>query len=173
MNDSKAPNPLRYRIKRNEAAPGTERCGLYSMNRENLKEFLRYVIIGGLSALIDMGVNYLTLYHIFNATKNDKLPVAVSVTAGFIAGLVVNYILSNVFVFRTPEQKEKGKTFGAFLIYAAVGIVGYFLTVGLTLLGTRFIGEEGIWYLIMTAIVKGIVLIWNYLGRKIFVYRGK
>ena len=71
------------------------------------------------------------------------------------------------------QQKEKGKTVGAFLIYAAVGIIGYFLTVGLTLLGTRFIGEEGIWYLLMTAVVKGIVLVWNYLGRKIFVYRGK
>nr|MBQ6242701.1 GtrA family protein [Lachnospiraceae bacterium] len=143
------------------------------MNKDNLKEFLRYVIIGGISALIDMGVNYLTLYYIFHATKDDKLPVAISVTAGFIVGLVVNYILSNVFVFRKPEQKEKGKTVGAFLIYAAVGVIGYFLTVGLTLLGTRFIGEEGIWYLIMTAVVKGIVLVWNYLGRKIFVYRGK
>ncbi|MBO4838782.1 MAG: GtrA family protein [Lachnospiraceae bacterium] len=143
------------------------------MNKDNLKEFLRYVIIGGVSALIDMGVNYVTLYYIFHATKDDKLPVAVSVTAGFIVGLVVNYILSNVFVFRKPEQKKKGKTVGAFLIYAAVGVIGYFLTVGLTLLGTRFIGEEGIWYLIMTAVVKGIVLVWNYLGRKIFVYRGK
>ena len=47
------------------------------------------------------------------------------------------------------------------------------MTVGLTLLGTRFIGKEGIWYLLMTAVVKGIVLIWNYLGRKIFVYKGK
>ena len=144
-----------------------------AVNKENLMEFLRYVLIGGISALVDMGVNYLCLYHIFHATKDDKLPVALSVTLGFIVGLIVNYVLSNIFVFRKEEQKEKGKTLSAFLIYAGVGIVGYFLTVGLTLLGTRFIGEEGIWYLLMTAVVKGIVLIWNYLGRKILVYRGK
>ena len=144
-----------------------------AVNKENLMEFLRYVLIGGISALVDMGVNYLCLYHIFHATKDDKLPVALSVTFGFIVGLIVNYVLSNIFVFRKEEQKEKGKTLSAFLIYAGVGIVGYFLTVGLTLLGTRFIGEEGIWYLLMTAVVKGIVLVWNYLGRKILVYRGK
>ena len=143
------------------------------MNKKNLWEFLRYALIGGLSALIDMGVNYVCLYYLFRATKNDSLPVALSVTAGFIVGLIVNYILSNWFVFRSEEQRKKGKTAAAFLIYAAVGVIGYFLTMGLTLLGTRLIGEEGIWYLIMTAAVKGIVLIWNYLGRKIFVYRGK
>ena len=135
-------------------------------------EFLRYALIGGISALVDMGVNYLCLYYVFHATKDDKGPVALSVTIGFIAGLIVNYVLSNIFVFRSQEQKEKGKTLSAFLIYAGVGIIGYFMTVGLTLLGTRLIGDEGIWYLLMTAVVKGIVLIWNYLGRKIFVYKG-
>lgn len=144
-----------------------------ALNKNNLMEFLRYALIGGISALVDMGVNYLCLYYIFHATKDDKGPVALSVTIGFIAGLIVNYVLSNIFVFRSQEQKEKGKTLSAFLIYAGVGVVGYFMTVGLTLLGTRFIGKEGIWYLLMTAVVKGIVLIWNYLGRKIFVYKGK
>ena len=144
-----------------------------ALNKNNIMEFLRYALIGGVSALVDMGVNYLCLYYVFHATKDDKGPVALSVTIGFIAGLVVNYVLSNIFVFRSQEQKEKGKTLSAFLIYAGVGVVGYFMTVGLTLLGTRFIGKEGIWYLLMTAVVKGIVLIWNYLGRKIFVYKGK
>ena len=144
-----------------------------ALNKNNIMEFLRYAIIGGVSALVDMGVNYLCLYYVFHATKDDKGPVALSVTIGFIAGLIVNYVLSNIFVFRSQEQKEKGKTLSAFLIYAGVGVVGYFMTVGLTLLGTCFIGKEGIWYLLMTAVVKGIVLIWNYLGRKIFVYKGK
>ena len=143
-----------------------------ALNKNNLMEFLRYALIGGISALVDMGVNYLCLYYVFHATKDDKGPVALSVTIGFIAGLIVNYVLSNIFVFRSQEQKEKGKTLSAFLIYAGVGIIGYFMTVGLTLLGTRLIGDEGIWYLLMTAVVKGIVLIWNYLGRKIFVYKG-
>jgi putative flippase GtrA len=82
-------------------------------------------------------------------------------------------VLSNIFVFRTEEQQKDGKTAKAFIIYAVVGVIGYFLTVGLTLLGTLVIGESGIWYLLLTCAVKGIVLIWNYIGRKLLVYRGK
>ena len=146
---------------------------LYAKHKKLIWEFLRYVIVGGVSAVIDMAVNYVMLYYILGGDKDDKLFVALSVTAGFAVGIIVNYILSNVFVFKTDEQKQKGRNVSAFLIYVAVGVIGYGLTVGLTLLGTLIIGEEGIWYLLMTCVVKGIVLIWNYIGRKIFVYKGK
>ena len=143
-----------------------------NFKKETLFEFLRYAVVGGVAALVDMGVNYAMLYFILGATKDDKWQVAVAVTAGFVIGLIVNFVLSNVFVFRTAEQQKEGKTVKAFVIYAVVGVIGYFLTVGLTLLGTMFIGESGIWYVLLTCAVKGIVLIWNYIGRKILVYRG-
>lgn len=141
--------------------------------KATLFEFLRYVIVGGVSAVVDIIVNYVMLNFILGGTAEDKLYVALSVTAGFVVGLAVNFVLSNLIVFNRAEQKKKGATFGAFLIYVAVGVIGYGMTVGLTLLGTRFIGEEEIWYILLTCVVKGIVLIWNYLGRKILVYRGK
>ncbi len=143
-----------------------------NFKKDNLFEFLRYAVVGGVAALVDMGVNYAVLYLLFGATKDDKPQVAAAVTAGFIIGLIVNFALSNIFVFRTEKQQKEGKTVKAFIIYAIVGIIGYFLTVGLTLLGTLFIGEAGFWYLLLTCAVKGIVLIWNYVGRKILVYRG-
>ena len=59
------------------------------------------------------------------------------------------------------------------MIYAIVGIIGCALTELLTILGTLVIGDSGVWYLVLTCFVKGVVLIWNYVGRKIFVYRGK
>ncbi len=143
------------------------------LDKKTVFEFLRYVIVGGVSAVIDMAVNYAMLYYILGGDKDDKLFVAISVTAGFVVGIIINYILSNLFVFRTDEQKQKGRNLVAFLIYVAVGVIGYGLTVGLTLLGTLVIGKAGIWYLLMTCVVKGVVLIWNYIGRKIFVYKGK
>ncbi len=143
-----------------------------NLKKDTLFEFLRYVVVGGVAALVDMGVNYAVLYLILGATKDDKWQVAAAVTAGFIIGLIVNFALSNIFVFRKAEQQKDGKTVKAFVIYTVVGVIGYFLTVGLTLLGTLFIGEAGIWYLLLTCVVKGVVLVWNYMGRKIFVYRG-
>lgn len=146
---------------------------IFEKNKALIIEFLRYAIVGGVSALVDMAVNYVMLFYIFGGTKDDRGLVIASVAAGFVVGLTVNFILSNVFVFKTDEQKEKGKTARGFLIYAAVGVIGFVLTELLTILGTLVIGDEGIWYLALTCFVKGVVLVWNYVGRKIFVYKGK
>ena len=145
----------------------------FSKNKKLIFEFLRYAVVGGISAVVDMGVNFAMLFYVLGGSKDDKGLVAISVALGFAVGLAVNFILSNIFVFNEKEQKEKGKTAGAFLIYALVGVVGFALTEGLTILGTLLIGEGGFWYLVLTCFVKGAVLIWNYIGRKIFVYKGK
>ena len=142
-------------------------------NKRLILEFLRYAVVGGVSAVVDMAVNFAMLYYVLGGTKDERGLVAIAVACGFVVGLITNYILSNIFVFKTAEQKEKGKTLGAFLIYAAVGLSGFAITEILTILGTFVIGDHGIWYLALTLFVKGIVLIWNYIGRKIFVYRGK
>lgn len=146
---------------------------LYSKHRGLIFELLRYCIVGGVAAVVDMAANFAVLYYLLGGSKDDEIKVAIAVTAGFVVGLIVNYILSNLFVFRKAEQQEKGRTVKAFLIYAAVGVIGYFLSVGLTLFGTRLIGGEGLWYLLLTCFVKLVVLLWNYLGRKVFVYHGK
>ena len=146
---------------------------LYSKHRGLIFELLRYCIVGGVAAVVDMAANFAVLYYLLGGSKDDEIKVAIAVTAGFVVGLIVNYVLSNLFVFRKAEQQEKGRTVKAFLIYAAVGVIGYFLSVGLTLLGTRLIGGEGLWYLLLTCFVKLVVLLWNYLGRKVFVYHGK
>ena len=64
-------------------------------NRRTLFEFLRYAVVGGISAVIDMAVNYFMLFYVFSAGKDDKGYVAISVAVGFLVGLIVNFILSN------------------------------------------------------------------------------
>jgi len=139
---------------------------------KNLFEFLRYVIVGGISALIDMGALYLLTELVFDGQKSG-IPLTLSVAGGFIVGLIANYLLSQLFVFTSDTQREKGKKAGAFLIYALVGLVGFGLTEGLMHLGMIFVSHEGLWYILLNCFVKGVVLIWNYLGRKIFVYKGE
>lgn len=146
---------------------------LSEKNKALIIEFLRYAVVGGASAVVDMAVNYFSLFYLFGGTKDDRGLVALSVALGFTVGLTANFILSNVFVFKSEEQRKKGKTARGFLIYAAVGIVGFIITELMTLLGTVVIGEGGFWYLVLTVGVKGVVLVWNYVGRKIFVYREK
>ena len=143
------------------------------MNRKKvIFEFLRYCIVGGIAFLADTGV-MVALKEIFFQKSCNEWQMALCVAFGFVAGLLVNYILSSLFVFIGKEQKEKSKSIKAFLIYAAVGIVGFGLTELGMWLGVKIVGSTGLWYVLVKCFVAGVVLIWNYVGRKIFVYREK
>ena len=143
-----------------------------SKRKQLLGEFLRYVVVGGVSFLVDAGV-MATVKEVFYKENCTSGQMALCVAAGFVAGLLCNYLLSSLFVFRSPEQQKDGKGFKAVLIYFLVGLTGFGLTELGMFLGVALVGSEGLWYLLIKCFVAGIVLIWNYVGRKIFVYHGR
>ncbi len=140
-------------------------------------EFIRYVFVGGIASVVDLGVNSLVRELCFSDSE-AWLAMCTGVTVGFVAGICVNYILSMALVFRTDKQQKQGRNKRAVLIFVIVGIVGYGLRLLLQWLGEDVIlrsvmGEElGIWKYAVTVAVMGIVLIWNYVGRKILVFGG-
>ncbi len=141
-------------------------------DKKTFFELLRYLVVGAIAALVDLGVLALFTELVFSGNK-ETLALTVSTAAGFIGGLIANYMLSMLFVFVNPEQKKKNKNrVKTFLIFAVVGIIGLILTEVLMNLGMLIFPEEGYWYLLLSCFVKGVVMLWNYLGRKIFVYKG-
>ena len=144
----------------------------YNKKKQLLAEFLRYAVVGGFSFLVDAGVLAAVkeLFYRENCTPGQ---MAICVAAGFVAGLIANYLLSSLFVFRSEEQKQRGRSLKAFLIYVLVGLIGFGLTELGMYLGTIIVGSTGLWYLLVKCFVAGVVLIWNYVGRKIFVYHGR
>jgi len=135
------------------------------MMKSLILELLRYVVVGGIAFLADFGTLVLA-QELF--LKAYPWGVYVATVLGFFVGLAVNYVLSLTFVFISAKDRGKGRTFGAFLIFGIVGVVG----LGLTELG-MWIGIELLsWnYMIVKVLVTGAVLMWNYLGRKILVFR--
>ncbi len=138
-----------------------------------IREFLRYTAVGGVSFLVDLGVIYLFREHVFGGIRGDASRLAISVALGFLAGLLVNYALSQLFVFTAPGQRERGRSFSAFARHATIGLIGLGLTELLMLLGVRLAGDHGLRYLIVKVFVAGIVLIWNYAGRRLWIYQEK
>lgn len=140
-------------------------------------EFLKYAVVGGVAFLVDSGVLALFYYIFLNHVEvvfwgHFELRIVLSTAAGFVAGLIANYILSTIFVFNKETQKNGMGKVQAFLIYAVVGIVGLLLTelgmsLGKLILGTHYEA----FMMMVKVVVAGVVLIWNYLGRKIFVYK--
>ncbi len=145
-----------------------------SKKADIIKEFLRYAVVGAIAFLVDFGVFALFRDVLFKG-DNGNVARIVATSAGFIAGLAVNYILSMAMVFRTEKQQKQGRNKKAFLVFAAVGVVGYFLTVLLQHFGELAVGDTlGVLGKYAVKIcVTGIVLIWNYAGRKIFVFKGE
>lgn len=130
-------------------------------------EFMRYAVVGGLAFLADFGALVLTRELFF---KDLSLGVYMATAFGFVIGLAVNYYLSLLFVFTQAKDRGKGRSFGAFIVFGVIGLLG----LGWTELG-MWLGVEILdWhYTIVKALVTGVVLVWNYLGRKLLIFNAK
>ena len=81
----------------------------------------------------------------------------------------MNYVLSLTFVFRRKDNCGSGKSVAAFLIFTVVGVIGLGLTELIMYLGTELLHIS---YLIVK-IAAAIVLVWNYVGRKVLIFDRK
>ena len=148
-----------------------------------VREFARYLVVGGAAFLVDWGTLYLTYQYVFIGLEGRQWMIAtttgsivlgdwcliLATATAFIAGLVFNYILSLIWVFKSAKESNKGKTVGAFVIFAIIGIIGLLLTeVGMEF-GTRWVGKE--YFMVVKIFVAGVVLIWNYVARKILIFK--
>lgn len=140
-----------------------------AMRKENkvqlLAEFLRYAVVGGLAFVADFGTLVLS-QELF--LKSLSFGVYVATVIGFVVGLAVNYFLSLWFVFTAEKDRGKGRSVGAFLVFGVIGLLG----LGWTELG-MWLGIECLqWnYMVVKVFVTGAVLVWNYLGRKVLIFR--
>lgn len=127
-------------------------------------EFLRYVVVGGLAFVADLGTLVLAQELLFG---NFALGVYCATALGFVVGLTVNYVLSLRFVFTDEKDRGKGRTASAFLVFGLIGLLG----LGWTELG-MWIGVSALGghYVPVKIVVTGAVLLWNYLGRRILIF---
>lgn len=129
-------------------------------------EFVRYLVVGGLSFVVDFATLFICQQYVF--PENSPETLYLSTAIGFITGLIVNYILSLVFVFTDEKQATKGRDFKSFFIFAMIGVIGLLLTELGMHLGVNVLNFN---YLFIKCIVTGFVLIWNYGARKIIIFK--
>ena len=128
-----------------------------------LGQFLRYLVTGGLAFVVDFGLFALCLY-VF------EWHYLLANLVGLIAGLVLNYTMSIVWVFTACErtlEKQKAAEFGLFALvgFAGVGInqlLMYLMVDGLSL-------NE----MVSKMVAAVLVLMWNFGARKLMLFREK
>lgn len=131
------------------------------MNR-TIKEFLKYIIVGGISFIVDFGTMTVFMEKIL---PESYISLYTSVAAGFIIGVITNYLLSYAFVFKGYDQKQTAKSF---IIFVLIGLGGLLITELLMHLGVKVMDVN---YMLTRIVVAGIVLAYNFAMRKILIFR--
>lgn len=122
-------------------------------------QFFRYVFVGGLATIVDLGLLFLLtdLVHIYHL---------LSAIIAFLAGLITNFFLSKLLVFKANEARVSPII--EFIGYALIGLIGLGITELIMFLFTNCLN---IHYMISKIIATVIVLAWNYISRKLIVYK--
>lgn len=132
-----------------------------------LYEIIRFGIVGFISFLFDWGTMMLAL-RVFLNSQPTASSIAISTTAGFVIGVMVNYLLSVKFVFKASAEKGYGKDYKSKAVFLIIAVIGLILT--------QVIMNVGVVQLLYneTVVKVGatfIVMIWNYISRKVFIFK--
>lgn len=150
-------------------------------NKKELSlEILRFLIVGGLATLVDYFITWVFKNYVCQNLEVN-LAVFIYTAAGFTAGLFTNWFLQK-FVYRyiTKDQQRSMFVFFKFVVLSLIGF-------GITWLGMRlsepihakvlfdfwFLHDIQLWFWVFKVILTIIVLIMNYIGRKLFVFNQK
>lgn len=137
--------------------------GLFiSPTKNSVIQLFRSVFVGGIATVIDFIVYALVRIPIASFAYCDLIATPV----GFVVGTVVNFVISKILVFKMDEAKMGVK--GEFVGFAVIGIIGLGIKELLMLLFVNVLLINNYVAWIVSAL---LVLIWNFAGRKIAIYK--
>ena len=122
-----------------------------------LIQLFRYTFVGGTAFLVDFGL-------LFFLKEVCGLHYLLSATLSFIAGLIVNYLISIFWVFTSKGNYNRKKEF---LYFALIGLIGLGCN---DLFMWLFTDKLAIFYLVSKIISTFLVYLWNFFARKYLLF---
>ncbi len=125
-----------------------------------IAQFMKFGVVGVIAFCIDYGILALL-------TEVFGMNYLVSATISFTASVVFNYAASMRYVFTHKEGMSKRREFAIFVVLSVIGL-------GINNL-CMWAGVElfGIHYLVTKIGATAIVMVWNFVTRKIFLDAGE
>lgn len=165
----------------------------------NSWELVKFLITG----LVCASADFLTMTGVMKLLNPlmpglETLVSALSILAGFIVGVILNYILSTYWVFRGKQDKSVTRSFAFIVLFVLFSIVGYALSFGTYelcryvcdaawhapineipdkfsfgyIFTFKFFLDGLFWLYFLAFCLKTLVgLIWNYFTRKYILYK--
>ena len=131
---------------------------------EQYKEIINYLIVGGLTTVVSLGVYYACVLTFLN--PEDAIQLQVANIISWVAAVTFAYFMNRKFVFesKNPDMLKEASAFvGARLVTLLMDMLCMFIIV--TCMG---MSDK-----LAKLIVQVIVTVANYVFSKIFVFRKK
>ena len=131
-------------------------CGFDYTDNEFVKIIL-YLFVGGTAALVEWG-----LFYLFTAAAGINYLVA---TAGaYFLSTLYHYFLGNVLVFTSGARYGKAKELSLVFLVSGMGLLFNLILMYI------FVGIFGLNGLVSKIAATCIVVVWNYLARKKWIF---
>lgn len=124
--------------------------------RNVVTQFVKFSGVG----TIGTAAHYLTLVSL---VEGLQLHTVLASSAGALVGALVNYILNYHYTFRSDQAHLSALT--KFLTIATIGFVLNGLLMSLLAI------HLGMHYLLAQVITTALVLVWNFLGNRLWTFR--
>ena len=129
-----------------------------------MRQFLSYFGVGGVSAIVEWAVFSFLIYY-FNT------PYMVAATFSFVVSTTTNWYLGKKISFK-ESKAYKGKTSKEVFLVFFVSAIGLGFNLILMYWFVDILGMASNMLKTVAKIVStGIVFMWNYLSRKLWVYK--
>lgn len=124
--------------------------------RRLIKQVFGFGMIGGLCFLIDY-------FLMIGLTEIGHMNYLLSSGISFVMSVIVNYLLSMRFIFESKDNMNKVTEFVIFIVLSVIGL-------GINEVLMWFIVEKwGLHYMVTKIVVTAIVMIYNFITRKLIL----
>lgn len=135
---------------------------------EKYKEVINYLIFGVLATVVNLGVKYLLLFTIFDASNAVELQVSVIIS--WVVACVFAYFTNRTFVFKSKSKKilkEVISFFTARLITLGMEMLIMFIFI------TALKLNSDLWVVIWSVVSQAVVIVSNYIFSKLLIFKKK
>lgn len=132
----------------------------------NHLEGMRYLVFGALATVINLGVKFLLLFTILDASNEFQLQAAVIIS--WIVACIFAYFTNRVLVFKSKSDKilkEAVSFVTARLVTLGMEMVIMFFFV--TLLGL----DSNLWVAVWSVFAQVVVILSNYIFSKLIIFK--
>ena len=122
---------------------------------ETMLQIIKFGIVGVIAAIVDVGVLVILKEFL-------SIDVLICSAVSFSVSVVINYLLSMAFVFKSKDENKIRE----FIIFILLSIGGLGLNQLILWIGVNF---TTIYYLVIKILAMIIVPVYNFVTRKIFL----